>query len=155
MSLTPEYRNALNVIDNAISLQLFTSSGYEIPSNLMLEGSIFLIKRDFKSRNIPSGKHWRWNQVKSRFQALLPKSKVMVEFYKLTPRSIIKTQKIPRSPYKIWRFDVFDSSRSNVKYRMIWCEKGIKDNDTIFLEDLQFLAHFMDPNVAKEIWPNN
>ena len=150
--LTPEYRNALNVIDSSISLNLIKSS-YEIPNEIMNQGSILQITRDFKSRNIPSGKTWRWNQVKSRYKVLLPKSKRIVEFYKLMPRSFRKDGK-PNQLYKIWKFDVFDSSNSTkITHRILWCEKGLKDTETVLLEDLKFLSHFMEPNVAREIWP--
>ena len=151
--LTPEYRNAMNVIDSAISLNLVKSS-YDIPNEIMNQGSILQITRDFKSRNIPAGKTWRWNQVKSRYKVLLPKSKGIVEFYKLMPRTFRKDAPKPNQPYKIWRFDVFDSSNgTNVTHRILWCEKGLKDTETVLLEDLKFLSHFMEPSVAREIWP--
>lgn len=144
----------MNIIDNGISMQLLTSTGCDISNEILNEGSMILIKKDFKSRNIPAGEYWRWNQVKSRYKVLLPITRLWVEFYKLLPRSVDKKEKTPKTPFKIWRFDVFESDSNKVKFRILWCEKGIKDKDKLLLEDLKFLSRFMEPNIVDEIWPS-
>lgn len=149
--LTPEYRNAMNMIDNAIVSKCFTTITNDVPKE-MCQGSISLVKNNFTSKNIPSGLNWGWNQVRSRYKTQLPKSNVSVEFYKLIPRRRIREIQI--TSMKIWRFDVFDS-REQRTFTILWCEKGMIENDTtILLENLQFLAHFMEPDVAEEIWPS-
>lgn len=151
--LSPEYRNAMNVIDNAIVRKCFTTITDDLPKEIVRQGSISVVKNDFTSKNIPSGPNWGWNQVKSRKKLQLPKSNVLVEFYKLMPRR--KTRDIQLVPLKIWRFDVFDSKEQKKKFTIVWCEKGIIQNETtILLENLQFLAQFIQPDVAKEIWPS-
>lgn len=156
IKLSPEYQNAVNMLDRVIS-NTNIRSGDVIPEEIKNEGTIVFLKNDFKSRNIPAGEDWRWNQAKSRRRVVLPQSANLVEFYKLMPRPLYNqtcSSNFPKRCFKIWRFDVYNLSGSQIRFRALWCEKGIKnDATTMSLEDFRFLSPFMDPNLAEEIWP--
>lgn len=152
--LSPEYKKAVDVI----SKQLLSENLYEfsyatkVPTDILKEGSIIFITKDFKSRNIPSDLHWKWNQVKARKFVKIHGfcCQYDIEFFKLMARPI---QNIP---YKLWRFNVTKNvGGCKTQFRVLWCEHGEKDSLSVaILHELQFLHSFMDPATANELWPN-
>lgn len=152
--LTPEYRKAAEMITQVLSQNVLKRKlETKVPKEILKDGAIVCVIRDFKSRDIPSDIHWRWNQVKARKIINIQNiaGQFEIEFFKLMARPI---QKIP---YKLWRFNIMkvenNGSRST-QLRVLWCEHGEKDILSAgVLNELQFLSPFMDPITAKEIWP--
>ena len=149
--LSPEYKNASKVIDDVLSQNFFIN--YEMPEEYCFStNEIIILSNDFKSKQIPGGFGWRWNQVKGRKQAILKKSGFKGEFYKLMPRPISKENSIKNlGPKKLWRFDVFRVDNPKILIHILWCEKG---EEMLRIEDYEFLAPFLDPALAKILWPN-
>ena len=151
--LSPEYKNAVEVITQLISQNMDKKIVFEsfIPKEVLKEGSIICTSKDFKSRNIPSDMHWKWNQVKARKYVRIHRYNVQyeIEFFKLMARPIQNIQ------YKLWRFNVTkDVNGVKTQFRVLWCEHGEKDCLSAgILEELKFLYPFMDPNIANELWP--
>lgn len=148
--LPPEYRKALAFVDNLLS-DTITSLPVksEIAETILQEGNYQLTKKKFRTRDIPCGEHWRWNQSKGRFTAKLPKSNKEIEFFKLIPRAMTKIYKTPKM--KLWVFKV--SCPDQPSFRVLWCEKGNTKEPNI--EELEFLRAFMPEQLANEIWPNS
>lgn len=148
--LPPEYKFALNVIDKYLSRNCKLSFLNKMSEDVMEEGNISILKKKFKSREIPAGTNWRWNQVKSRKIVQLPASDVRAEFFKLMPRKINRNGILPSFSCKLWQFNIIDIE-GNVLFRVLWCEKGKKTQ--FDLDDYTFLASFMEPHLANELWP--
>ena len=148
--LSPEYKNASKVIDDNLSQNILVLT--EMPQEYCFStGEIIILSKDFKSKQIPGGFGWRWNQVKGRKQAILKKSGFVGQFYKLMPRPLSKnSSKILSSPKKLWRFDVFNVNNPTCVLHVLWCEKG---EESLKLEDYEFLAPFVEPSLAKILWP--
>lgn len=149
-SLPPEYRNAAVILDEHL-LKFPHIAGLDfIPLEIKEEGNISIISKEFKSRDIPAGKTWRWNQVKSRKQVLLTKTRIRVEIFKLMPRKVSKDSALPNETLKLWQYNIFDCNLC-VKMKALWCERGITKK--LAIEDFKFLAEFMDETLAREFWP--
>lgn len=147
-ALPPEYRKAYEVINNILSNNIENEKlNTAIPIDILKAGTIVFIGKDFKSRNIPSGTHWSWNQVKAKKIANIQNAhgEFVIEFFKLMSRPVQNV------PYKLWRFNVtkFDRGAQKTVFRVLWCEKG----DLIDVQDFEFLSTFMEPCVANELWP--
>ena len=124
----------------------------------MYEGKLQFIQNAFSSKKIPSSGNWRWNQAKSRKTVHIPGGEVT--FFKLTPRKFHPCDS-PVPSYKLWKFCI--SLRDSQIFYCLWCEKGpanagvphkLHTSPQLALEDLRFLASFMNPNVVSELWPS-
>ena len=151
--LSPEYKNAANTIDEILCLPDIVFWD-KIPQNFdFTAGSFLAIKNDFKSKQIPSEKTWRWNQVKARKNAILINSQYYTEFYKLMPRPIYKNSTMLLSgPKKLWRFNILSKDDPKPLFIILWCEKGEKEKE-LCIDDFKFLSPFLEPGVAQSLWP--
>lgn len=149
--LPPEYNNAALVIDNILSSDNIIKVRDTLPKEYCFTtGDYIISSKDFKSKQIPAGHGWRWNQVKGRKKVWLSKSGFVGEFYKLMPRPISKNEPMKLSGQrKLWKFTVRQQN-SAVLFRILWCEKG---EMTMKIEDYAFLAPFVEPSLAKILWP--
>lgn len=150
--LPPEYKKAIEVISHVLEQDFRSEFNYsKVPKEIVTEGTIVCISKDFKSRDIPSDFNWKWNQVKARKVVCIQTNngKYEVEFFKLMARPC---QEIS---YKLWRFNVKLVGNEKYRFRVLWCEQGVKSDilSSVALDDLQFLSQFMDPRIANEIWP--
>lgn len=151
--LSPEFKNAVYVVGSILCDPIAATT--KIPKEIIYENSVAVVSDPLKSREIPSGKNWRWNQVKARKRVALQKNQILynVEFCKLMPRAIKSELPIPRNirGMKMWKFVISDNYNSEVKYHVLWCQKGMK---RLVIEDFRFLSPLMDPELAEELWPS-
>lgn len=148
----PEYKKALDVLIKVLNREVSAFIRFDVPEEIMNKDTVVFLEKNFNSKDIPSGCCWRWNQVKSRKFVWL-NVETFVEFFKLMPRPTKPGPKV--KPYKLWRYNVYEQRKyegKTILYRILWCERGI-ENEQIEIDDLKFLASFMDPMVANEIWP--
>ena len=123
--LPPEYKKALDVIIHVLSQNIHKELKFlKVPKEIVKEGTIVCLTKDFKSRDIPSGANWRWNQVKARKVVRVQNCLGLyeIEFFKLMSRPIQST------PFKLWRFNItrLDNGLKKIRYRALWCERGKK-----------------------------
>ena len=156
--LPPEYHNALETLLWALD------NAYEILDNLtkhcVYEGNLEFFGNTSKARDIPSPDCWRWNQAKSRKTVSITGGQVT--FFKLAPRKTHQNSDIALPRLKIWKYCIKLNNRE--VFYCLWCEKGFKTPpnqnytynalNTLSLQDFQFLAPFMDPDSAAELWPS-
>ena len=151
--LSPEYKNALETL--VVSL----GNGYATLDNLtehcVYQGNIQFIRNTFASRHIPSADSWRWNQAKSRKTVHIPGGQVT--FFKLAPRKTHPNSDSALPSFKIWKYCI--KLKNNGIFYCLWCEKGLPQNhsrdwNTVSLQDFQFLAPFMNPDIVSEFWPS-
>merc|ERR1712137_249216 len=109
---------------------------------VLQEGNFLLTSKKFRTRDIPSGEYWKWNQSKGRYTVKLGDCEVV--FYKLIPRTINKIHKTPKM--KIWCFKVSYPTGKSV--RALWCERGYTKQPN--LEELEFLKDFMPQQLSDE-----
>lgn len=127
--LTFDYKNASLVIDDVLCC--LSKADGQMPRNI---GEIFGVCCDFKSKELPSGKDWRWNQVKGRKKVLLPKSQLIGEFFQLKPRLISERSSVDHSSMELWRINILQKNSSEVIFRILWNQQ----RDIIAIEDFVF-----------------
>lgn len=100
---------------------------------------------------LPKGESWNWNQSNARVNYNLGHD-TTVTMYKLNPRRSIEGGSQPS--YKLW---VYLIQAPNLNCSFLWCTKGEQNSDgmDICLDDLDFLAEFMEPEKAAEIFGKN
>lgn len=166
--LLPEYIRAIEFLDSIID-NLESSSIDDISEKIWNEGSVLMFTEQFSARYIPSGDNWRWNQTKSRKQAILLRKKAAVNFFKLSTRkrNTNTSESIPG--FKMWQFEVRLKPKGEPIY-VVWCEKGIKtikeekeDSKDSFgilsTHEISMLIEIMgeqpNPNDPLHLWPSN
>ena len=168
--LLPEYIRAIEYLDSVID-DLASSAIDDISEDIWNEGSVLMFTEQFSARFIPSGANWRWNQTKSRKQAVLLRKKAVVNFFKLSTRkrNTNTTETIPG--FKMWQFEIRLKPKIEPIY-VVWCEKGLKNDDTddeeensndplkcLSLHEIGILSEIMsaqpNPNDPLHLWPSN
>ena len=162
-SMPPEFSKALDVLLN--NMQCTNVSPAPVLSNdVMLEDSFQFVQNDFASRSIPAGEGWRWNQAKSRKK--IDVGFATVTFFKLAPRLLqTSNNKSSSSPnLKLWKYTIHPKNNAEKSFYAIWCERGLDKtvietspptNECLSVKDFEFLAPFMDIDVAEQLWPEN
>ena len=178
-NLPPEFSKALNFLMTMLQSQTILHSG-KVTKDILNQGSCQILRYDFTSRSIPSGNGWRWNQAKSRRKVETQMGDVT--FFKLAPRRIATTSNSFTTPnLKLWKFCVHPKNKTEHPFYVLWCERGMVVPDVladippssgcsldqpwdstcnvptrpISINDLEFLAPFMDSNVVCELWPSH
>ena len=151
--LPREYKKALSKL-----LAIMNTSQRVLKAHLdnsMYEGKLQFIQNSFSLKMIPSSGNWRWNQRKT-----VPVPGGQVTFFKLSPRKL-HPDDAPVPSYKLWKFCI--RVKDSGIFYCLWCEKGpakaaipvkLNTSPDVSLEDLRFLASFMNPNVVSELWPS-
>lgn len=147
--LQPEHLNALETVLTRINKNQFTNTTNSICKN----DQVTVLSQCISVKSIPSDKHWRWNQTKSKKTVSIPDERVSVSLCKLIPR-----RRIPRTievipSHKLWLLEIRYDNGSPTKFAA-WCEKGNKDEPVLDIRMFSFLADFMDPEIANTIWPS-
>ena len=165
--LAPEFEKALKMATKRIE-PLITSSfkAQKMCSDLwMKSGTVIIIHKKPKIRDIPSGEGWRWNQAKRKHIVMSESFNMPLEIMKLVPRKAFKgsSQSLPK--VKLWQVCLLNAINP---ITVFWCERGIdecenmcisttfekEDNTTLDISDFSFLAPFMNPNDGRELWPD-
>ena len=150
-----EYANAWNVLERSITTLNALPVKYISTMPVSNQTKVHLFADIFKSGKIPGGIGWMWNQTRKRYSGTLYAYNAKVEFFKLIPRKRSNSSDVKIPSFKLWQYNIkfLVSGRSMT---MLWCEKGIKPQylDDLNLDDLQFLADFMEPDVINEVWPS-
>ena len=159
-TLTPEQSRALVVFEEAYQHfnDLLTTSNLSLESICITDTKIFT-HQPLKTKNLPRGTDWLWNQSRSR-QIVTLEDGTNVCFYKLNTR---KARKAPgESPlYKLWVYNI--TLKSNQELSFLWCERGLCEVDeqievgelsdgedpievcSVTLPELSFLRQFTTP----------
>ena len=151
----PEVKRALKIIDQEIeNVSSINFIHYEELTQQVWEnsGRITIIQSLPKIKQIPSEKGWRWNQSKGRISIeKMDRPSVSIDLMKLVPRKVVRSHLESVPSLKLWEANVYEFGK--FKYTVFWCEKGARPGD-LQLEDFSFLAKWMDPNRAQQLWPN-
>lgn len=176
----PEFARAQSILDQHFARMIIQKQFTKVLTEdvWMKSGKITLYDGNFTSASIPSGKGWKWNQAKRRQKIVDQEHNSTVIIIKLVPRVVASRSKkakkpnIERPSMKLWQFLVSIPSFMGNPVTLLWCEKGMngpeeqldtstlkKKNESeeeveLNIEDYKFLAPFMSPDVAKELWPN-
>jgi hypothetical protein len=125
----------------------------EIPplQAMCLSGNSFVVSFLLRTRNLPRGASWVWNQSRNRISSQrVDGNPGSLLFYKLGTRRGFGVQETPPN-YKIWVFNYFDPSTGHLS--MVWCERGeplSATEDVPSLADYSFLAPFTTEALARE-----
>ena len=148
-----DFQRAYEVVRDKIRITGITPVSHISKLQTLSTNQVMLFEESFKSSKIPSRPGWCWNQTKGRRTATLSDPKATIEFFKLMPRRSAQAPIKDLPTLKLWQYNiVFQGSTKPIS--MIWCEKGddwVSKN--LHLEDYEFLAEFMEPTVANELWP--
>ena len=150
--LQPEYRSAFRAMVEGVCLPDVRN----YPSSTLLpdiyqHNSIQYHRGELKPSHIPGGPGWRWNQSKGKQHVKLSHGRACLT--KAIPRwrSASLSGKAPS--YKMWIcvFYLQDHTVGSIT----WCERGLEPSpmSELRLEDYEFLAPWMPPRVAHELWP--
>lgn len=173
-SLSPEQKRACDIFSQNYfafeSASIISAGGLSL-ANVCISGAHFFVDGVVNRKVLPHESHWMWNQSKSRVHKKVT-DRCNIKFAKLNPRRIksrdcVETNKGLPS-YKLWIFEV----ESNLHYGplyFLWCEKGKpspnslpplvkevtfkrnRDNEEIHIDQLAFLADFIDKEVAIQL----
>jgi len=150
--MSPEFNQALSILLSSLNNSLDLQE--TISGDCVLQGSVQFIQNTFASKHIPSSGNWRWNQAKPRKTVYIPEGQVT--FFKLTPRKY-HPHDGPVPSYKLWKFCI--KMKNGAVFYCLWCEKGpvesTSDIQEVTLQDFSFLAPFMSPNTAADLWPSS
>ena len=136
-------KNNRNLIASSLTNQIWIQTG-----------NMAQIKYKPKIREIPSGEGWRWNQAKRRYIVTFDKTGTTMELTKLVPRKAARSTLSSLPKLKIWQASVIDK---RFPLTVFWCEKGedaLSILPEIELDDLSFLAPFMEEEEGKLLWPS-
>ena len=129
--------NELTCLNNCLSLEYLT-----------VTGTTFFTTLTLKTKTLPRGTDWLWNQSRSRKYVSI--NNVQLCFYKLNTRKVNKNSDKLSPLCKIWLFNVTTSGISESKsLSFFWCEKGfapppVIEITPVLLSDLAFLHPFIN-----------
>merc|ERR1712137_20332 len=125
--LQGEQERAIQQLDRRWNAACASTAPSRISQDALVPGYFEKFPPTFAIRAIPSGKHWRWNQTKSRTQIVHRGH--TINFCKLVPRRRnAKQSDLPVPTIKSWYYEVFspyDSTR--IIYCALWCERGLRE----------------------------
>ena len=150
--LPPEFKKAFKVFSKTLKS---VDNGIIPTGKLTKEvwsqsGNLVHVDKRPRIREIPSGNGWRWNQAKKRYTVTCEVNGNPVEIMKLVPRKTVNTPLI-----KLPKLKIFQLCDEITSFTTFWCEKGADSDPTLDLDvsDYSFLAEFMNPSEAIDIWP--
>mmetsp|Transcript_1300 Transcript_1300/g.1678 ORF Transcript_1300/g.1678 Transcript_1300/m.1678 type:complete len:186 (-) Transcript_1300:25-582(-) len=159
--IQPEHLRVVDVLLTAISSGITLSC--HITADVWKESNINIFNHPLLAKDIPSCDIWRWNQTKSRKTLTLPTHDLTITLHKLIPRKRRQdiTQTVPN--HKLW-YCVLRYSTSKPSMYILWCERGhtqtrtesteeTNSEDEVNVQDYSFLAEFMEPTQASQLWP--
>jgi len=80
-----------------------------------------MIRRKLRTKDLPKGDGWSWNQSRGRKSTQSVDNNIDLCFYKLTTRVRAHTGENPG--YKLWIFNITDqTTRTTTSF--LWCERG-------------------------------
>eukprot|EP00012_Vannella_robusta_P007261 CAMPEP_0206199104 /NCGR_PEP_ID=MMETSP0166-20121206/10057_1 /ASSEMBLY_ACC=CAM_ASM_000260 /TAXON_ID=95228 /ORGANISM="Vannella robusta, Strain DIVA3 518/3/11/1/6" /LENGTH=156 /DNA_ID=CAMNT_0053617131 /DNA_START=140 /DNA_END=607 /DNA_ORIENTATION=+ len=126
-----------------------------ISSKVWEEGAFLVINEVVAAKHIPCGRTWRWNQTKSRKTAKAIEQNVTVNFHKLIPRKKRNAMDAEIPTFKLWWYEIVIPGKET--HYALWCERGIEYSRGVrecemHVSQFSFLAEFMDPETAADIW---
>ena len=151
-TLSPEFRKAVEFIDSLLldKTKIELTDAFPISQNICYQDQIYISKHMIKTRTIPGGDCWRWNQSKGRQLVKLTRANISGSLHKLIPRRRENSNhSIPK--FKLWQFAFTYQSKP---YHLLWCEKGYDPSLNLKLDDFKFLSPYLDSSVVKQLWPN-
>jgi|ERR1712137_298232 len=153
MAALPEYTRALTYIDNYLGKnipQTVIQFG-RISKEIISTGAIQLTTIEVKTKDIPAGTNWRWNQSRRKQIGTLKTQNLLVTYKKLIPRwKMTPSDPLLKPPkYKLWIFQVHHPVK---EFYVLWCQQGEDVEPDI--NDYAFLRSFLPTMLSKEIWPH-
>ena len=154
--LQPAFEYALLVLDSKLIDATLPRGLHSVDGTIFEQGFFQLYRSTLRTgAQLPAGDDWKWNQTKGRKNAFLVGHNTRVTFKKLIPRPKSKETPTKLPPYKLWVFNLHHPTAG--EFTAIWCECGkVSDKTQAMptLEDYEFLAEFMSPEDAIQLWPS-
>ena len=150
-SLPPEFIKARDYIDIYLD-QAKRITPQPIPKDFCQTNRVIMTSETIRGKNLPAGETWTWNQSKGKKTVVLEKCNAVATLRKLISRRRKQTCTcLTQHPhFKVWHFEI--TPQNDTHFNVLWCELG-KDENTLRLEDLSFLAEFTTLEVSQELWP--
>lgn len=163
--IPPEFEKASKIISKRLESHASKPIYQKLSSQMWLKsGTSSVIRKKPKIRDIPSGNGWRWNQAKRRYHITNDKLNLSFEILKLVPRRCVRSHLKTLPTLKLWQACICNKK---TPLTIFWCERGVDSMDiyqqqefvpesqeSIEISDFLFLARFMHPSHAQQIWPN-
>lgn len=145
--LSGQYDKAMEVLWSQVPLQSVTPF-QAASSSVYTQGNFSLFPGVIPPRVIPREGSWRWTPVKSK--KVVPFDHASVTICPLSPKVLHSqsTQDTVAPDFLLWMFHLFLPNQEPMT--AIWCERGTASD--LNVDDYKFLAQFMCPEVAAEIW---
>eukprot|EP00339_Tiarina_fusa_P018073 CAMPEP_0117050106 /NCGR_PEP_ID=MMETSP0472-20121206/34596_1 /TAXON_ID=693140 ORGANISM="Tiarina fusus, Strain LIS" /NCGR_SAMPLE_ID=MMETSP0472 /ASSEMBLY_ACC=CAM_ASM_000603 /LENGTH=377 /DNA_ID=CAMNT_0004763763 /DNA_START=67 /DNA_END=1196 /DNA_ORIENTATION=- len=123
-NLSPEQLRAVEILEQA---QSYTNVE-TVPSlqELATKDSKILVKKKLRTKDLPKGGGWTWNQSRGRKCTQNINNTIDLCFYKLTTRVRANTGENPG--YKLWIFNITNKANKTTS-SFLWCERGRGDNE--------------------------
>ena len=162
--LTREQSNAIQVF---ISQRPYLDQLFQQKDEIVFEtGFVAARYAEYRLSQLPSGKHWAWNQSNARVVVQVDDHTQLI-LKKVSPRVRLANSGHPVPSLKLWISWI--KSTHNQDYYFLWVEKGEEPGKNcieteigpvypgqISIESLSFLMPFVDSNTARELgWLRN
>ena len=147
--LPPEFIKARDYIDRYLH-QAGGITPQPIPEDFCQTNRVIMTSGTIRGKNLPAGVSWTWNQSKGKKMIVMERCNAVASIRKLISRRRKQTCPCLNPHFKVWHFEV--KPQNDSQYNVLWCEIG-KDENSLELEDLSFLAEFTSPEVSQELWP--
>ena len=133
--LTPEQQRAYAVFEEMLNhWQDYLVDVEQLTvSNICVKNSRISTYIPLKTKTLPRGVDWLWNQSRSRQNVAV--NGVQVCFYKLNTRKVRKSE-MEAPPYKIWIFNALFPNFQQVSF--LWCERG---DEPLVKIDVEFIMN--------------
>ena len=149
--ITPEQARALRVFESSypeFEALLFSDDTLFTIDNICITNQKFFSYVPLKTKTLPRGTDWLWNQSRSRVRLTLDNGLNLI-FYKLNTRKVRQARNEPPN-YKIWVFNA--TSPDHKSFSFFWCERGEDmmeiEIKPVTLSDLSFLLPYASPACA-------
>ena|SRR3990167_7685047 len=150
--LSPEQTRAFVVFQQAFARwkDYYLTEEVLTVDTIRLQDTKFFTHIQLKTKTLPRGGDWLWNQSRSR-QHVTTDDGTQIVFYKLNTRKVRKVEG-ESPPYKIWIFNIRFIDCQTLSF--LWCERGEQNEimleiSPVSLEDLSFLSPFASETCSK------
>ena len=149
MKLSPEYKDALQrVTMNLADEQL--ASFRSISTRVFEQDAFHLYPGIIPHQVITSENYWKW--TKCGGGKVVTVEGLRIRMFKLVPSAGARNATVKCPDYKLWMCHIYPSNTSSMT--ALWCVRG-QAGFNLDINDYKFLAPFMSPVHAREIWGNS
>lgn len=121
-NLSPEQLRAVEILEQAKTYNDVET----VPTleALASKDSKILVKKKLRTKDLPKGDGWTWNQSRGRKCTQNINDTIDLCFYKLTTR--VRANSGDNPGYKLWIFNIVDKV-NDAASTFLWCERGSED----------------------------